>query len=211
MTDSKPARPDWERIEAEYRAGSLSVREIARQAGLTEGAIRKRAKAEGWERDLTEKVRKAARAKLVRELSTQERRTSDRETVESASSRQVEVVRQHQHAIGRGRNLTVRLLDELDATTAHIGEMEAEIVAETRDDKNGTRRAAMLRAVSLPGRAGVIRDLSTAAKNWVALERQAFGIDDRAPGDSPADGIAKILHEIDGRTRGLPAAEGEAG
>lgn len=34
---------DWEAIESLYRAGKLSIREIARQHGLTEAAIRKRA------------------------------------------------------------------------------------------------------------------------------------------------------------------------
>jgi hypothetical protein len=39
---------DWQVIEAGYRAGECSVRELARREGITEGAIRKRAKAKGW-------------------------------------------------------------------------------------------------------------------------------------------------------------------
>ena len=57
---------DWEAIEREYRAGQLSVREIARTSGVTETAIRKHAKADGWTRALAEKVREAVREKLVR-------------------------------------------------------------------------------------------------------------------------------------------------
>ena len=38
---------DWERIRGEYRTNTLSTREIARRHGITEGAIRKRAKKEG--------------------------------------------------------------------------------------------------------------------------------------------------------------------
>lgn len=49
--------PDWERIEADYRAGVLSLREIAAANGITEGAIRKRAKRDGWTRDLGAKIR----------------------------------------------------------------------------------------------------------------------------------------------------------
>jgi predicted DNA-binding protein YlxM (UPF0122 family) len=55
MTADDPK--DWEAIEREYRAGQLSVREIARQYAVSEGAIRKRAKAEGWERALADVVR----------------------------------------------------------------------------------------------------------------------------------------------------------
>jgi len=43
--------PDWVAIEGEYRAGVHSLRVIAEKYGITEGAIRKKAKAKGWLRD----------------------------------------------------------------------------------------------------------------------------------------------------------------
>ncbi len=42
---------DWIRAEELYRRGEVSVREIARLEGVTEGAVRKRAKAQGWSRE----------------------------------------------------------------------------------------------------------------------------------------------------------------
>ncbi|PAV01290.1 hypothetical protein CBG25_17520, partial [Arsenophonus sp. ENCA] len=59
-------KPDWEAIESAYRAGSLSIRAIGDKYGVTEGAIRKRAKQNGWLRNLTEKVKEVTRTKLVR-------------------------------------------------------------------------------------------------------------------------------------------------
>lgn len=44
MAQTDKAAPDSERIEADYRAGVLLIREIAASQGITEGAIRKRAK-----------------------------------------------------------------------------------------------------------------------------------------------------------------------
>ncbi|HBB1575834.1 TPA: hypothetical protein KTF69_004457 [Escherichia coli] len=44
------AKPDWEAIESAYRAGVLSLRDIGEKYGVTEGAIRKRAKKLGWVR-----------------------------------------------------------------------------------------------------------------------------------------------------------------
>ena len=41
---------DWERIEFDYQAGLLSLRDMARPHKVTEGAIRKRAKRDGWVR-----------------------------------------------------------------------------------------------------------------------------------------------------------------
>jgi len=49
--------PDWKRIEADYRAGLLSVREIAGAQGVSHVATGKRAKRGGWERDLNAKIK----------------------------------------------------------------------------------------------------------------------------------------------------------
>jgi hypothetical protein len=64
-------RTDWELIEADYRTGPLSLREIASKAGITEGAIRKRAKKFGW-------VRKEAAPNLVRSSGVVSRGTKPR-------------------------------------------------------------------------------------------------------------------------------------
>lgn len=42
--------PDWDAIERDFRAGSRAVTSIAGEHGITEGAIRKRAKRDGWVR-----------------------------------------------------------------------------------------------------------------------------------------------------------------
>lgn len=52
------AKPDWEAIESAYRAGVLVLRDIGEQYGVTEGAIRKRAKKFGWVRKAGTQVRK---------------------------------------------------------------------------------------------------------------------------------------------------------
>ncbi|HHJ4287384.1 TPA: hypothetical protein ACQJMO_005106 [Klebsiella quasipneumoniae] len=53
------ATPDWEAIESAYRAGVLVLRDIGEQYGVTEGAIRKRAKKFGWVRKASTQVRKS--------------------------------------------------------------------------------------------------------------------------------------------------------
>ncbi len=52
------ATPDWEAIESAYRAGVLSLRDIGDKYGVTEGAIRKRAKKFEWVRKASTQVRK---------------------------------------------------------------------------------------------------------------------------------------------------------
>lgn len=53
------AIPDWEAIESAYRAGVLSLRDIGDKYGVTEGAIRKRAKKFEWVRNAGTQVRKS--------------------------------------------------------------------------------------------------------------------------------------------------------
>lgn len=53
---AEKAAPDWERIEADYRAGIKTLRQIADDHGITHGAINKRAKRDGWSRDLSARL-----------------------------------------------------------------------------------------------------------------------------------------------------------
>ncbi|HBY1076735.1 TPA: hypothetical protein MIP69_21135 [Klebsiella pneumoniae] len=57
------AKPDWEAIESAYRAGVLSLRDIGDKYGVTEGAIRKRAKKFEWVRKAGTQVRKSGTQK----------------------------------------------------------------------------------------------------------------------------------------------------
>ncbi|HBU6145350.1 TPA: terminase small subunit [Klebsiella oxytoca] len=58
------ATPDWEAIESAYWAGVLVLRDIGEQYGVTEGAIRKRAKKFGWVRKAGTQVRKSGTQKV---------------------------------------------------------------------------------------------------------------------------------------------------
>lgn len=73
------SKPDWEAIESAYRAGVLVLRDIGEQYGVTEGAIRKRAKKFGW-------VRKAGTQ--VRKNGTQKSKARDSERPASAGRTQ---------------------------------------------------------------------------------------------------------------------------
>lgn len=66
------ATPDWEAIESAYRAGSLSVRAIGEKHGVNHATILKRANKEGWQRDLTEKVRAATKAKVTKSVTSRQ-------------------------------------------------------------------------------------------------------------------------------------------
>jgi len=188
VTD-KPAKPptDWEAIEKEYRAGQLSEAQIARQYNISRAAIQKKAKKNGWNRDLSEKVRTEVAARLVAE-GLQEARGSA--TIEMAAARGVALVREHRQDIGTNRKAVTKLIDELHSVIEHRGEIEEDIEAETADDKGGKRRARMLAAVALPSRAQTASTLAQALRTLIPLERQAFSLD--KPDDGPDDAAQRV-------------------
>ena len=111
------AQTDWEAIEAAYRAGVLSLREVARQHSLAVSTLHKRVRAKGWRRDLSPAVRQEAQSRLARELAPpadpEEQERGDRRIVDAAAATQVEVVRQHRNTLSRSRDIANRLLDDM--------------------------------------------------------------------------------------------------
>lgn len=195
---TEPRKPiDWEAIEREYRAGQLSLREIGRQYELSEGAIRKRAKAERWERALSDKVRSAVREKLVRadgtQQGTQEQRTSDRQIVEGASLRGFELVTSHR-----------RDLAQLHALKRIIA----------------TRLAAYLNGEPIDGPCigdketpgDLVEKLSRVTSRLIPLERQAHNLDE-AGDDEPArrSDVRSARELIASRIAGIVARNGADG
>ncbi len=138
---------DWARIEIEYLAGEDSIREIADRHEISDAAIRKRAKAQGWVRE----VRSANRCEPARQPPPPPR--SDPETPRDAGQ-----------IADDGRSLVGRMLDELDAVTSRRGELEDLIIAATDGDDDDSRRDAMMKALSLGNRANTMKTLALALK-----------------------------------------------
>lgn len=136
---SKSDKPiDWSGIERDYAAGRMSVREMARWYGLSEAAIRKKAKQSGW-------VRSANPGHIEREQI----------------ARLTEPATEPVELADKARTLAGRMLDELDAVTSMHGELEDMICTEESDPR---RRQALLKAISLGERAKTLKDLSATMK-----------------------------------------------
>ena len=81
---------DWELIEKEYRTAQLSVNQLATKYGLACSTITRRAKKEGWIRDLSDEVSTKTRAALLAG-----ERTDAKDVVQAAVTTNVEVIREH--------------------------------------------------------------------------------------------------------------------
>lgn len=111
------AKPDWEAIESAYRAGSLSIRAIAEKHGVSHVAIQKRATKEGWQRDLTDAVRSATKAKVTKSVTTgsyQSQVVTDADIIDQASDEAASLVLGHRVDLSRWRRIANRLGDFLE-------------------------------------------------------------------------------------------------
>lgn len=173
---------DWEAVERDYRAGGLSISEIARQHDISHTAVNKKAKQHGWQRNLIERVREAAAAKLVSDaVSETADLVSDRaesvsdssesapakvssfneeETVAAAAMRVVALVRSHRSSLARMNARMKQLGDRFDELLPAIGDL-----------------------VSLERAAGIQESMARTYARLIPLERQAFNVDASPEGE----------------------------
>lgn len=180
------SNPDWEAIESAYRAGVLSVRELAGKYGISHQAISKRAKKDGWERDLKAKVQAKADAlvakrEVARQVAT-ESTISERQLIEATAEVIATVRMEHRGDIRRARELTNTLFDELAGECGDVAALEQLGELMRREDDKGMDKINDLyhKIISLPSRVKSMKDLSDSLKTLIGLEREAYSIENKA-------------------------------
>lgn len=197
------ATPDWEAIESAYRAGLLSTREIASQHGITHTAINKRAKRDGWPRDLKAKVKAKADQLVSRqEVSSKvssEAMVSERVLIEATAEVIATVRMAHRGDIRKARAITNTLFDELATECADLSALEklGELMYQP-DDKGRDKLNEIYNAViGLPERVKAVKALSEALKNLIGLERQAYDMDAKT-GDDDTQKLSELMDALSG-------------
>lgn len=203
------AAPDWERVELDYRAGIKTLRQIADENGVSHPAITKRAKRDGWSRDLSAKIQAKADELVTKELVTKpvttETRIAERQVIEANAQAVADVRLAHRRDIHRARRLTNALLSELEQQTDPatlalldgLGDLMASPDERGIDKLNDLYRAI----ISLPERSKTMKVLAESLQKLVDMERTAFGMDkspDGKTGVLAADGstvLARIAIE----------------
>lgn len=190
---AEKAAPDWERIEADYRAGVLSLREIAAPQGVAPATILKRAKKNGWTRDLAAKIKAKADAAVNRATvnATVNGATavSEASIVEGVALAVATVRLAHRSDINRARSLTMRLLIELEAVSGNIPELVSLGEMLRQPDESGADRLNdIYRAViGLPERAKTNKALVESLKHMIGMEREAYSMDEKKRDETPGE------------------------
>lgn len=216
MTDKttpiKRKSVDYGRIEAGWRAGLLSPRQLAaiytQETGdpVSHAAIIKhfekklqipRSLAAKIKAKSDEQVTRAA-LKVVTEEVTPVTQKRDQDIIDCNASMLTNVRLSQRTNISRSMKILMSLFDELEL---QVGQENAdlliqlgELMRKENDKGEDKRNDLYMKIISLQGRAGTAKSLTESLKTVVALERQAFGLDDKD--NAPVDALTTLLHGI---------------
>lgn len=183
---------DWERIELDYRAGVMSIREIASKHGITDTAIRKKAKAQDWVRDVSAKIQaKADKLVRIQEVRTEVRNSkeykqTEKQIIDANAAAIADIRLSHRKDFVRFKTTIESLQNELDALNA------------IKDPYN------------LVIRTKVLKDLTDTHAKIVALERQAYNMDkEMAQTKDPLTELIASITKTNKSTFGVVACDPE--
>lgn len=187
---------DWEKVETEYRAGKLSLREIARQCDCTDTAIRKKAKAEGWHRDLSAKIEEEVRNKLVRTEVRKSSAATEKEIIDAVATRSTEIIVSERKDLESLRAQENKLLQELDGepTKLYLANYQGQVIEKVV-------------ALTVSEKATTLLALANVRAKRIELERKVWGIE--SGDEQPPQTFGDIMSLIKNRSKGvLPSQMG---
>ena len=170
---------DWLAIEADYRPNKLSLRTIGEKYGCTEGAIRKRAKKEGWVRDLSEKIKNKA-DDLVRREAVRASTQTENEIVEANALHSAAIQINERKDVSKARNVAMSLLAELESqvTNKELYENLGELMRAADEKGMDKLNEIYHKVISFGGRTDSMKKLGDTLKTLIDLERRVYKIDD---------------------------------
>ena len=175
-TPTKRKQIDWEAVEMEYRAGVRSLKDIGTEFGVSDAGILKRAKRDGWDRDLTARIQAKAEAKVSAAIVSAEvseaRTIAEKQVVEINAQAVANVRLAHRTDIRRLRDHAMKLQNELE-----------------------TMEAATENKAPLATRTAIAKQIADIHKTLMGLEREAWGIQNSTEGSTPQT-VTKIVREI---------------
>lgn len=182
---------DWELIEKEYRLGQSTLRQLASTHKVQPSAISRKAKKENWVQDKSGAVKALSEAQL---LLSNNRKATIKATeptvadIQVAATVRTNIVLAHRSDAQRARSLTMKLLSELEQQTDGLElfqQLSELLIDPTGEDDSAAAKErhrkridAFDKAMSLSGRTGTMKALAESLAKVVAIEREAFGIDD---------------------------------
>jgi hypothetical protein len=209
---SARSQTDWERVEVDYRAGILTLREIGKKVGVSHQAITQKAKREGWDRDLHARIKARAEALVAKRALAAANlpakvsrvgKATERATVEAAAEELSHVLSGRKAMVERLRATAVKLASEMEGMGANPPILAAlRSLAEKIEDV-GVRRDALMQinelelVSTLETRISLFAKLMSGAGSLFSIEADAYGLSKEAPAGSVPSGLSLFYPDIE--------------
>lgn len=177
----KRRRVDWDAVERDYRTSQMTLRELGEKHGCDHAAIARKAKREGWERDLTPAVRQATNAKLI-EAAVNTAVTNGQQEVTNVvlavAEVNTQVILKHRRGLQRLTHIQQTLLDQIEQAAAQLPDLAEVIEMVRQPDDNGIDKAndALRKAMSRSSLVDDLKKLAEIDEKVRKGEREAFSI-----------------------------------
>lgn len=194
-------KADYACIEADWRAGLLSIQQLAdlhqmrTGVSVTHTAVNKYFKTHNIPRDLAAKIRARAEAKVEAAMVSRPKvlkrpfkpldKRIETEIVEANAQNSADIQLAERKDVTRARTITTKLLAELEEMMDNpeamdwLGEVMVEPDAQGRDKLNSAYR----KVIAFPSRVAVMKSLTEALRTSVELERKVYKIDGTEAGE----------------------------
>lgn len=210
---------DWEGVELHYRAGIRSLKDIGSEYGVSDAGIIKKARALGWVRDLSAKIKAKADARVSAAAVSEEvsiaRAANEQAVVEANAELQYRIRMEHRTDIGKTRGLFKKLLAEVESATDEKDSLKAFLtkaaymvdraLEDVTDKLDISETRGLLKDIrddvhkltSLSNRIEQTKKLTEVLEKLVRLEREAFGIsNEEGGGGSSIDDLLSKVHGV---------------
>lgn len=174
-------KTDWDAVERDYRATSLTPKELCMKHGCKLSALMNQIKRKGWQRDLTDAVKHATNAKLIYES------VADAVDFESRDAVKVEA---DTRAVLAQAEVNVRIITSHRKRLADLAELALraqEKLEAMSDNLVDVREAAVY--------VQAVGNLASTTKTLIEQERKAFNLDD-ADGKDNKPGVEDFIEAI---------------
>jgi hypothetical protein len=172
----------------------MSLRELGAKHGADSGAIARKAKRDGWMRDLTPAVRQATNTALIEAaISTQasESQQNVSTAVLAVAQQNMQIILGHRAGLQRLTRIKEALLGQIEQAAQHLPDLAEVIEMVRQPDDNGIDRAndALRKAMSRTALVDDLKKLAEVDERIRKGEREAFNIP--AVGSDLGDEAAK--------------------
>lgn len=200
---------DWDAVERDYREGRKSLSQLAKDHGVSIGAIRGRAQRGGWVRGEQHAIRAMAIRK-ANDKAVPRYLEPTAERVEALANVGADILVRHRTTVATMQGLAFDLASQLRFATDNEPEL-----AEALEDYYMLKAAnnplmagiykqqlnSALHAIGLSTRAKTMLNLTGAVGRLIELERKAWDMD----GDGDKRSYEELLAEVHAKTQGVKA------